>query len=82
MKSFIFDFFQTGGRKTALTAGLILLGLGLIVLFFPELLRLLLAGGLVAAGLPMVIYGLKDEGRTKPKQSPDSKENVRIIYPE
>jgi len=82
MKPFlIFDFFQNAGKKAALGFGGLLLFLGLLILFFPELLRTLIGLMLVAGSLPLVVYGLKDDfglKRPRPKQDDD----IRIIYPE
>ena len=60
MKPFFFlDLVQTGGAKLALIAGLVLVGLGLTVLFFPEILQLLIGVSLVAVGTPFLVYGAR-----------------------
>lgn len=66
-----------------MTAGIALSGFGFVILFFPELLRLLAGGAFLAAGIPLILYGLKDDGRRKPPFRPsNSSEDPRIIYPE
>jgi len=77
---FIFDFFQSAGKKAALGIGSLLLTLGLLILFFPELLRTLIGLLLVGGALPLVIYGLKED--TGFKRPPTQDEETRIIYPE
>jgi multisubunit Na+/H+ antiporter MnhC subunit len=78
---FIFDFFQNAGKKAALGIGSLLLILGLLVLFFPELLRTMIGLMLVSAAVPLLIYGLKDDFRfRRPPTKPD--DEIRIIYPE
>lgn len=78
---FLFDFFQTAGKKAALGIGSLLLALGFLVLFFPELLRTLIGLLLVGGGIPLLLYGLKDDSGFK-RPSPTTDEEVRIIYPE
>jgi len=78
---FVFDYFQNAGKKAALGIGSLLLILGLLILFFPNLLRTLIGVLLVGGALPLVIYGLRDDSGFKRPQS-KSEDEVRIIYPE
>ncbi len=81
MKPFFFlDFFQTGGAKVALTAGIFLVGLGLTVLFFPELLRALIGGTLIAAGIPFLVYGLRALLFFTRRRGGNEKENATIYF--
>ena len=78
---FAFEFFKNAGKKAALSIGGLLLVLGLLILFFPELLRTMIGLLLIFGALPLVLYGLKDDSGprfTPPKQD----EEIRIIYPE
>lgn len=76
-----FDFFKNAGKKAALGFGSLLLILGMLILFFPELLRTMIGLLLVGGALPLIIYGLKDDTGFKGPQ-PRQDEDVRIIYPE
>jgi len=79
---FIFDFFQNAGKKMALGIGSLMLILGLLILFFPELLRAMIGFGLVFGALPLVIYGIKDDFGNRNPPGTSSGEDVRIIYPD
>ena len=78
---FLFDFFQTGGAKTSLAAGMILTGLGLTVLFFPELLRVLIGGFFIAAGIPFLAYGLRTLAFLNRRGGPGGKDEPPVIFP-
>ena len=77
---FAFNFFKNAGKKAALSIGGLLLVLGLLILFFPELLRTMIGLLLILGALPLVLYGLKDD--SGPQLQPKQDEEVRIIYPE
>ncbi len=81
---FLFDFFQNAGKRAALGFGSLLLILGVLILFFPELLRTLIGLILVSGSVPLLAYGMKDDfwNKRTPPSNQGPPEDVRIIYQE